>query len=138
MVTNTLVNAFVMSAEDDNILHHREVIGSMLSETLSIRRCENDLVIVSFFTQMGYAAVDRFYLHHHTRKASIGIVVNTTPLVESIVAQVMDMDFGESFLLGPCNNALVHEWLDHLGQNRYDIYTHILIVIKFCKLMTCE
>ena len=138
LLRRRVVDALVVATQYNKVAFQREVVGNVLVKLLAVGRGVYHFVVVALRLQGRDAAVDRLYLHHHTRKASIGIVVNTTPLVESIVAQVMDMDFGESFLLGPCNNALVHEWLDHLGQNRYDIYTHILIVIKFCKLMTCE
>ena len=72
----------------------------MLVEPLSIGRGEDDLVIGTLRLQCSDTTVDGLTLHHHTCAAAIGVVVDTAPLIEGVVTQVMQMNLCQSFLLG--------------------------------------
>ena len=59
---------------------------------------KNHFVVVPFRLQGRDAAVYRFALHHHARKAAERIVVHPAVLIRGIVAQVVQMDFHQAFL----------------------------------------
>ena len=103
----------------------------MLVELLAVGAGEDHLVVVAFSLQCGYTAVDGLALHHHSGKATIGIVIHAPPLVERVVAQVVQLDFCQSFLLCPSQDAFMHESLYHLGQHSDNIYSHLSFV-SFC------
>ena len=96
----------------------------MLVKLLAVGRCEDHLVIMALCLQGRDATVNGLTLHHHSGKSAIGIVVNTAPLVFGVVAQVVQMYLGKSFLLCPCQYRFVHEALEHLRQYGYNVYSH--------------
>ena len=59
VIAHALVNAFVMSAEDDQILLHGELVGHLLVEAFAIGGGEDDLVVVALGSEFGDEAVDR-------------------------------------------------------------------------------
>ena len=83
----------------------------MLVKLLTVGRCIYHLVIVSLRLQRRYASVYRLTLHHHARKAPVGIVVHTLPFIERIVAQVVQVNLSKSFLLCTSQYRLVNEAL---------------------------
>ena len=83
------------------------------------------IFVVALSFQRRDTTVDRFALHHHTGAAAIGVVIHTAPLVEGVVAQVVQTDLCQSFLLSPSKDRLVNEAFKHLGQYGYDVYSHI-------------
>ena len=89
-----------MSAQDDEVFTKGERVGHRLVELFAVRCGENHFVVVPFRLQGRDAAVYRFALHHHARKAAERIVVHPAVLIRGIVAQVVQMDFHQAFLLG--------------------------------------
>ena len=124
MFTNAVVNTLIVAAEYYEVSLHREFISHMLIKLLAVGRSKDNLIIFSFSLQSRNAAVDGFALHHHSSKAAIRIVVNTTPLVEGIVTQVVQMNLCQPLLLRPCQYRLVDKSFQHFGQNCYNINSH--------------
>ena len=48
MVADALVDAFVVTCEDDEVALERELIGDVLVEAFAVGRGEDDLVVVAF------------------------------------------------------------------------------------------
>ena len=88
----------------------------MLVELLAVGRGIYHLVVVTFCLQGADASVDGFTLHHHAGESPVGIVVHSAPLVESVVAQVVQVNFRKSLFLCPCEYGLVYKTLYHFGQ----------------------
>ena len=129
MLSDTMVDAFVVATKYYEVTLHRKVVGYMLIKLLTVRRSEYHLVVVALSLQCRDTAVDRLTLHHHASKATIRIVVYTLPFVESVVAKVVEMNFGKSFFLSSCQYRLVEEVLKHFGQHGYNIYSHIVFIL---------
>ena len=127
MVAHPLVNTFVMARKNDEVALQGEFVGHVLVETLAVGRGENHLVVVALSLQGADATVDRLALHDHSGRAAVRIVVHAAPLVERVVAQVVQAYFGQSLLLGTGQNRLVDEALEHLRQYGDNIYSH-----KYC------
>ena len=51
MLSDAVVNAFVVSAKDDEIFFERQIVGHMLRKLLTIRTGEDNLVIVALSFQ---------------------------------------------------------------------------------------
>ena len=113
-----------MAAEDDQIAHHRQVVGHALRQLLTVGRGEDHFVVVALRLQRGYATVDRLYLHHHTSLTSKGIVIDTAPLVERIVTKIVQMDFRQTLLGGPGKDGFVDEAFQHFGKDADNVYSH--------------
>jgi len=82
------------------------------------------VVIIALVSQCGDATVDGFDLHHHAGKPAVGIIVYPAPLVVGVVAKVMQVDFGQTFLLCPGQNGLVDKAFEHFGQHSDNVYSH--------------
>ena len=104
-----------MAAEDDEVALHRHLVGYLLVEGIAVGRNVDYVVVFALGLQGGDASVDGLALHHHAGTAAIGIVVHTSPFVCSIVAQVVQMNLGETLLLRACQDGLAYESLQHLG-----------------------
>ena len=124
MVTHALVYTFIMTAENDHVLFQRKIVGHGLIILLTVRSGEDHLIVVALGLQRCDTAVDGLALHYHSRKTAVGIIVHPAPLVERIVAKVMEMDFGQPLLLGAGKNGTVDKALQHFGQHSDDVYSH--------------
>ena len=107
-----------------NKIHERQLVGHVLVEALAVGRREDHLVVVALRLQRRDAAVDGLTLHDHAGASPVGIIVDATPFVERIVAQVVEVYLGQTFLLGPGQYRFVDEALEHLGQHGDDVYAH--------------
>ncbi|MPN62571.1 hypothetical protein SDC9_210320 [bioreactor metagenome] len=96
-----------MSAEYNDVLHHRKFIGNGLSELFPVGRSENNLIIFTLRLQKRDDPVDRFNLHHHPRFPSKGIIIYPFVLIECIITKVMKAKINQSLILGPLQNAVV-------------------------------
>ena len=53
MVANTLVDAFVVACEDDEVALEGEFVGDVLVESFAVGRGEDDLIVVALGLQGG-------------------------------------------------------------------------------------
>ena len=129
MVAYALVDALVVACQDDEVALHRQFVGHVLVEAFAVGRCEDDLVVVALLLQCRDAAVNGLALHDHACRTAVGIVVDAAPLVERVVTEVVEADFCQSFLFGPCQDGLVDEAFQHLGQYGDDVYSHVFSLV---------
>ena len=125
MIAHALVDTFIMACEDDEVALERKFVGDVLVEAFAIGRGEDHFVVIALGLEGCDTAVDGLALHHHTGRAAIGVIINSAPFVEGVVTEVVQTDFCQSFLLSPCQDGFVDEAFQHLGQNGYDVYSHI-------------
>ena len=91
----------------------------------AIRGREDDFVVVTFGLEGTDASVNGLTLHDHAGKAPERVVVDPAVFVSGVVAEVMDMNFHKSFLLGSGKDRGVDKAVKHFRQHRYNVYTHI-------------
>ena len=99
MLTDTEVDALVVTAENDDILECREAICLVLIVADAIGRGEDNLVVVALALELLDAAEYGLNLHHHARLATEWVVVDFAVLILRIVADVVDMNLGKTTLL---------------------------------------
>ena len=121
---DAVVDALVVTADDDDVLLQRELVRHGLVELLAVWSRENDFVVVAFCLQRRDAGIQRLALDEHTRCTAKGIVVHTTMLVRCVVSEVVHMNLSKSLLLSPAEDAFLGERFYQLWQNRDDIYSH--------------
>ena len=125
VLADAIVDALVVSAEDNHVVEHRERVGHRLVELLAVGRGEDHLVVVALRFQRRDASVDGLALHHHSRRAAERVVVHTAVLVGGVVAQIVQMYFHQSFLLCACKDRGVDKPVEHFGQHCDNVYSHI-------------
>ena len=131
MVAHTLINALIVSTEYDDVAFEREVVGNVLVKLLAVGRSIDYLIVIALGLQCRNTAVDGFALHHHTCKSSVRIVVYTAPLVGRVVAQIVQVNFCQSLLLGAGKYRFVNKALKHFGQYGYYVYSHTCKFTQF-------
>ena len=121
---DAVVDAFVVAANDDDILLQAQVVRHRLVELLAVGGSEYHLVIMSLSLQRRDTRIQRLTLYHHTGLAAVGIVIDAAPFVGGIVAQIMDVYLCQALTLGTSQNACRDKALKHLRQYGYNIYSH--------------
>ena len=137
MLADAVVDALEVAAQDDEVLRQRQGVGHGLVELLAVGRGENHFVVVAFGLQAVDAAFDGLDLHHHAGKASEGVIVHAAVLVLGVVAQVVDVNFGQALVLCPLHDGAVEEALNHLRKNGNNVYAHNVSFCFFCKSSAC-
>ena len=111
MFTDALIDAFVMSAKDDDVLLHRELVAQRLVEEFTVRAHINDFVVVALAFQVVDAVVDRLDHHHHACTGGKRVVVHLVVLVSAVVAEVVQTNL---------HNALIYSTFDDgLGEGHF-------------------
>ena len=99
MLAYTVVDAFVVAAEYDDIVEQRQRVGHGLAEDFAVGGGEYHLVVVALGLEGADATVYRLNLYHHARVAAEGVVVDLAVAVGGIVAQVMHRNGTQAFIL---------------------------------------
>ncbi len=124
MFTNPLVNAFVMSAEDNDVSFQRKFIGYTLRKLLSVRRHVYDFVIVALGFQLIYHPEHRLDHHHHTGVPAIAIIVHRASGANAVFSDIVDIDFHQSFFPRSSDNRVSQRALQKFRHHRKYIYSH--------------
>ena len=127
---NAIVYALVVSAEDNNVFHHAYAIGFLLLPRLTVGRSVNYKVIVALFFQIVDAVVDRLYHHHHASLAAKGVVVNLLVTTKAVLAQVVNMNFGNSLVGCPLDYRIIQRSIKDFGKNGYNVNSHKLFLLS--------
>ena len=123
MVTHTLINAFVVSAKDDQVLLERELVSDLLVEAFAVRSGEDNLVVMPLGCQFGNESVDRFDLQNHSRTEAERIIIDLAMFVEGVVTQVVDINLAQAFVLGTLHDGVIERRIKEFGTTSYDIYS---------------
>ena len=121
MLADAVVNAFVMTAENNEILLKRQVIGLFLTELSAIGRRVDDLVVMALTGQMTDDVEHRFNADDHAGFAAEGVVVHAPVLVGRVVAQVVDLQVDDALRAGPADDRMAERALQQFRKNGYDI-----------------
>ena len=98
MVTNALVDAFIMATDHDQIAHQTQGIGIALIETLSIWCHVQHRLIVALALKFFYTGYNRFTLHHHAGASTVLIIIDLLVFAGTKFTQLMYMYFGNAFI----------------------------------------
>ena len=129
MLTDALVDPFVVAAEDDEVLLQAHLVRNALIEGLPIGRSIDHLIVVALALEVGDSAVDRLDLQDHPCLTPEGIVIDTAPLIRSVVTDIVDMKLEEALLLGTADDGVLERTLEELGHDGEDIYSHVGIYL---------
>ena len=132
MLANAVVDALEVSAQNNQVLRQRQRVGHLLVELLAVGRRENHLVVMTFRLQCRDTPVNRLNLHHHAGTSPERIIVHLTVTVVRIIAQVMNVNLGNSFLLSTAHDGVIEESFNHFRQYGYNVYSHLSAIV-FCK-----
>ena len=125
MLTDALVDALVVAAENDEVLLQAHLVRDALIEGLPIGRGIDHLIVVALALEVGDSAVDRLDLQDHPCLPPEGIVIDTAPLIRSVVTDIVDMKLEEALLLGTADDGVLERALEELGHDGEDIYSHV-------------
>ena len=80
-----------MAAEDDEVLLQAHLVRDALIEGLPIGRSKDHLIVVALTLEVGDSTIDWLDLQDHPCLPPEGIVIDTAPLIRSIVTDIVDM-----------------------------------------------
>ena len=124
MFADAIVNAFVVSTENDEILRHGQRVGERLVKLFTVGRGEDDFIIVSLRFERGDAVVNRLALHDHAGEAAEGVVIDAAVFVVGVVTKVVKMYFNQPAALRTGKDGGADKTLQHFGENGDDVYSH--------------
>ena len=107
VVADALVDAFVVPAENHDVFLEREFIRHPLVEGGGIGGGVDDFVVVTPGGKLVDAVEHGLYHHHQSRFPAEGIVVHFPEFVFRPVADVVDVDFHDAFVLSPLEDGVV-------------------------------
>ena len=113
---DAVIDALVVSAEDDEVLEQREAVSHWLVEALAVGRGVDHLVVCALGLQGRDGTVDRLDLHHHAGLAAEGIIVRASPFVRRVVAQVVQVDLRQPAVLRAPQDGIVSALFVEAGQ----------------------
>ncbi len=113
-----------MSAQNYDVIQHRQAVSHRLSQLFTVGRGEYHLIIIALALQMRYSTVDRLYLHHHPCLAAKRIIIDLAVLVGGVFTQIMHHDFSEPLVLRPFQDRAVKRRFKHLGKYGQNVYAH--------------
>lgn len=124
MLADPVIHAFVMSAEDHDVLLAGKLVGRLLRERLPVGRREDDLVVAALGLELFHQAEDRLDHHHHAGIAAETVIVHLPVPPFAVLAQVVDMDFREPLVAGPLDDGVSQRAFEQLRDDGQDIDSH--------------
>jgi hypothetical protein len=115
-----------MSAEDNDVLQQRQAVGQSLIELGSIRGHVQDSLILPLSLQFSNAGGNRLDHHHHSGSSAKGVVVNLAVLVDGVIAELVQVNGGNAFLLGPLQDGMAERTFQQLGLAGQNINAHLM------------
>ena len=129
MLSDALVDPLVVAAEDDQVLLQAHLVSYPLVECLSIGRSVDHFIVVPLALEVGNRSVDGLDLEDHPRLPPEGIVIDSPPLIRSVVADVVDVKLEEALLLSTADDRMLERALEELGHDSENIYAHVGIYL---------
>ena len=79
--------------------------------------------------EVGNRSVDGLDLEDHPCLPPEGIVIDSPPLIRSVVADVVDVKLEEALLLSTANDRMLERALEELRHDSENIYAHVGIYL---------
>lgn len=124
MFSDSLVDAFVMPAKDNNVFITNIMIHYLLVEQYAVRTGVENLIVVALRFKFINAAGNGLRAHKHPALSSIRSIVNSFVLVFRPVSEVVTMDFNNSFINGALDNRVAKWTVKHFRKEGDNIYSH--------------
>jgi hypothetical protein len=121
-VDDAMIDAFVVTAKHDEMGFAREFASCGLVESPALRRHEDRAR--GGRAQLIDGGEEWLGLHHHPGTTAVRLVIDSPMTVGRPIAQVVDVDFHQSLVLGTADDAL-SQWDSHdFRKKRDDIDAH--------------
>src|SRR5699024_8042844 len=124
---DALIYAFVVAAQDDQVLFQRIRVGRRLVPWHPVGGHVDHLVVLPFGFQGADTAVYRLGHHHHSGPSAESVVVRAVVTVKSVVVQVVQVQIQIALVAGPPHDGLLEradQQIRHAGNN---VYSHSII-----------
>ena len=97
---DTMVDAFVVATQNDDVFECRKSVGFVLVVAYSVGRSVDNLVVVALAAKFLDGSIYGLDFHNHTRLATKRIVVGGASSVVGVVAQIVYVYLGVTCILG--------------------------------------
>ena len=124
MLPDAVVNTFVVPAQDNHILHTRNLIGIALVQDFAVGRGVDNLVVFPLALEMIYEIIDRFDFHNHTGIPAKGVVVYLLVIATAPVVQVVDVNLYQTLVPGPFYDGIIERAVQQLRHCGNDVESH--------------
>ena len=131
VVAYALIDALVVTAEEDDVGGEGQFVGHVLGETWGVGSRVDDVIVLALGGELADAVENGLYHEDETGVAAEGIVVDFAVLVEGPVPDVVHMYFNEAALAGTFDDGVVEGTLEEFGDNAEYVDTHGHGVIDF-------
>ena len=125
LVDEALVDAFVMPADKNKIVHFCQTAGIALIEHMpgggEVDRVDGRACLIADMTP---AAVERICLQHGAVAAAVGVVVHLILPVRSVIPDLVRFDAENAALLRAAEDGLAQHVADGVREERHDINSH--------------
>ena len=118
-----LIDAFIVSAEEQDILFLGELLRHFLIEGAALRRHKEHTgrSMTDPLDDVLVAVDDRLHLHEHAGTAAVRIVIDVVMRILRVVADVEGLDIHQSGLDGTTTDALTDDVFNHLRKEGHHI-----------------
>ena len=106
MVTQPLIDAFVMSTDNEQVAGNRELIDAGLFEGLTIGSQVDNFAVGTLSLQLFDGIEDGLDGHHHAGDTAKGFVINFLVLVLAPITDVVHANIHHAFVPGALNDAV--------------------------------
>ncbi len=113
---DSLVDALVAGAEQDQVRALRQVVGARLPEDLAARVQQNSRAVGP--AELVQGSCHRLRAQDHARSPAVGVVVDGLVAAKAPMAHVVDADLGQAASLNAPRNALGKGSLEHGREER--------------------
>ena len=125
LIDETLIDALIMTADQNQIFHLAQTNGICLPKGMTARRQINGVHRATCFVADSLpASIQWVRCHDSTTSAAVGIVVHLILLVGSVVTNLMGFNADESTLLSTAENTLRQNITQRLRKKRQNINSH--------------
>ena len=124
MVADTLVDPFVMPADQQQVVFQGKLIGCLLVECFPIRCEVDDLVVDCFFLQGFDGIHQRFDHQHHAGATAECVIIHLGTGIGGMVPQVDHGYFQQAFFPGSFQDRMSERSFQQAGHYGDDVYFH--------------
>ena len=122
---HAVIHTLVMAAEDDEILHLRELAHALLRQRFSLWRHKQDMRPFSeLFHEVVQAGGDRLSHEEHAHAAAEERIVHAVVLVAGKIAELVAAHLQSALAPGAADDAFGHHRLAHIRKKGEQINPH--------------
>ena len=123
LVDEPLIDTLIMAADEDKVLLCEQFTRFFLIKRLSLCGEEHGMNVLARAERL-MAQVQRLGQHDLSAPAAVRRIIRLVVLVERIIADVGRLDLDQTLILCPADDALAHNGIDHLREQRHNVDFH--------------